>query len=113
MAGQLKFGMNIADDAESYMDAPQLPGGGKAGSGGNGSFIANVLDLLGIHHQVANGDPKQANTGNGPVTMVQPEIVGRPEPTNRPTSRDMLDASYTPIFGHEILDSVTNALKLK
>ena len=40
----LKFGMGIADDAEGYMDAPQLPSDGAKAT----SLFANILGLAGI-----------------------------------------------------------------
>lgn len=108
----MKFGMGIADDADSYMDAPQLPQGG-GGGGGDGGFIANLLDLVGIHHQVAAA-PKAGKVDKNASTaqqQVQPDILSAPEPSNRPTSRDMLDSSYTPIFANQMLDSLTLGLK--
>lgn len=44
--------IRIGGDPESYMDPPQL---GVGGGGGGGSFIAGILDALGIHKQVAKG----------------------------------------------------------
>lgn len=53
--------IQIGGDPESYMDAPTLSVGG----GGGPSFIASILDALGIHRQVAKG-PKSA--GKQPTT---------------------------------------------
>lgn len=52
--------IRIGGDPESYMEAPTLSAGG--GGGGGPSFIASILDLLGVHRQVAKGpkEPKDA-----------------------------------------------------
>lgn len=47
---------------EEYMHAPALQVGG--GKGGGGSFIASLLDLLGIHKQVAK-EPKEGKDKEG------------------------------------------------
>jgi hypothetical protein len=47
---------------EEYMHAPSLNVGGGGGQKGGGGFIANLLDLLGIHKQVAKG-PKDTKGG--------------------------------------------------
>lgn len=47
---------------EEYMSAPRLNVGGEGGQKGKGGFIANLLDLLGIHHQVAK-EPKGEKGG--------------------------------------------------
>lgn len=50
--------ISIGGDPESYMDAPQISVGGGEGGGGGGGFIASLLDLLGIHREVAKGPKK-------------------------------------------------------
>lgn len=54
---------------EEYMRAPALPMGGGGGEKGSGGFIANLLDLLGIHRQVAKGPkPEKGGPGVGNAT---------------------------------------------
>lgn len=57
------FGMGVVDEIDGFMDAPALPKGkdGKNHAGGP-SPIAVLLDLVGIHREVAKG-PK-APAGN-------------------------------------------------
>lgn len=43
-------------DPEEYMQAPSLGGAGGTDTGEGPSFIASILDLLGIHRQVAKGE---------------------------------------------------------
>lgn len=50
----LQIGGGLGDE---YMRAPPLSVGG-SGEKGHGGFIANILDALGIHRQVAKG-PKE------------------------------------------------------
>lgn len=50
--------IRIGGDPEQYMDAPTLSVGGE-GKGGF-SFIAGLLDVLGIHKQVAKGAKESA-----------------------------------------------------
>lgn len=62
---------------EEYMSAPRLNVGGGEGHKGGGGFIANLLDLLGIHHQVAKGPkgekaPKGGGQNASPAGMVTP-----------------------------------------
>lgn len=52
----MQIGGGLGDE---YMHAPALQVGGQGGSKGGGSFFANLLDLLGVHRQVAKG-PKDA-----------------------------------------------------
>jgi hypothetical protein len=47
---------------EEYMHAPSLQVGGGGGGKGGGGFLANLLDLLGVHRQVAKG-PKDEKGG--------------------------------------------------
>lgn len=71
--------ITIGGDAEQYMDAPTLKVGGGGGGGDGPSFIASILDLLGINHQVAK-PPKDAkkeieNAVNAtPQTQMLPAI---------------------------------------
>ena len=59
--------MRIGGDPENYMDPPVLNIGGGDSRGGAGSFIAGVLDLLGIHRQVAKGPkPKDLASDSAP-----------------------------------------------
>lgn len=55
--------MSLTDDgnAESYMDAPPLAGL----KGGGPSVIASILDLLGIHRQVAREPNTKSKNGDG------------------------------------------------
>lgn len=62
--------IQIGGDPESYMEAPQMSVGGD-GAGGP-SFIASLLDLIGIHRQVAKG-PKP--TREQEVQATQPQQV--------------------------------------
>lgn len=66
--GSLQIGGGLGDE---YMRAPGLSvgGGGKGGS----SFIAGLLDILGIQRQVAKG-PK-APKGDKSKTQVSPERI--------------------------------------
>lgn len=66
--------IRIGGDPESYMDAPQLTVGG--GGGGGGSFIAGILDALGIHRQVAKG-PKQKDLATD-SKKIQPKQPAAP-----------------------------------
>lgn len=50
--------MRIGGSPESYMEAPTLDG-----NSGGPSFIASILDLLGINKQVANGGKSKAAKG--------------------------------------------------
>lgn len=111
-----QFGMGIADASEGFMDAPQLRGGGGGDDGP--SFIASVLDLVGIHTQVANRKPKDgappAKAKVNSKGLVEPEFRYRPEPTQRPSLRAH-DPDWTPIdplqLGHNrLLDSITNSI---
>ena len=63
--------ITIGGDPSNYMDPPRLNVGG-GGGGGAGGFIASLLDLIGVHQQVAKG-PKEA------PAPAQPE-----SPTNTP-----------------------------
>lgn len=85
--------IRIGGDPESYMEAPTLAvGGGKdSKSKGNGGFIANLLDILGVNRQVAKGPkPKKgestpavpASLANGAGTQpVQPAPLSLSTPT--------------------------------
>lgn len=55
MPDGLKFGMNIADSADQYMDAPAVSGILQSPFN---NPIASILDMLGINKQVANQAPK-------------------------------------------------------
>lgn len=78
--------IRVGGDPESYMDPPVLTADGKKGGAG---LIASVLDLLGIHKQVAK-EPKPAegaspapaptqNPHSVPVTPVQLPVLGAAE----------------------------------
>lgn len=91
--------VRIGGDPESYMGAPSLGGGGGSDSGG--SFIAGLLDLLGIHRQVAKGDKKDSKkpgvtapimAEDAPIQTQVPvldligQAVGSPAPDAQPTT---------------------------
>lgn len=110
----IQFGMGIADDAESYMDAPRLRGGG--GDGSDGSFIANLFDMLGIHKQVgARAKPEKVKPAKvDPRTgLVEPEMLMALPPTNRPSSRFTQDLEFVPLdnSADNLLGSITNSLR--
>lgn len=49
-------GIRVGGDPESYMDPPVLSGGGGESGGGDGTnFVNSMLELLGIHRNVARG----------------------------------------------------------
>lgn len=55
--------IKVGGDPENYMEAPVLSVGGGKDSKGNGGFIANLFDALGIHRQVAKGPkPKKGES---------------------------------------------------
>jgi hypothetical protein len=47
--------IGFGGDPESFMEAPRMENKGLAETFGGGSFIASLLDLVGIHRQVAKG----------------------------------------------------------
>lgn len=88
--------MKIGGDPENYMDPPVLNIGGGGGGGGAGSFIASVLDLLGIHRQVAKGPKnKDLATETGPdFVKKEPESNGKKKKKNSAPAakRDVLSS---------------------
>jgi hypothetical protein len=71
--------IRIGGDPSSYMQAPTLSVGGDD-SGGTGGFIANLLDLLGVHRQVAK-EPKAEEApaeGEVPAAESTPAKPARP-----------------------------------
>jgi hypothetical protein len=79
--------MKIGGDPENYMDPPVLNVGGDGG--GAGSFIASVLDLLGIHRQVAKGPKtKDLATETGPdFKKKEPESNGKKKKNSAPAPK--------------------------
>lgn len=69
----MQIGGGLGDE---YMHAPALQVGGGGGKGGGG-FIANLLDLLGIHKQVAKGpkDGKQPEGGGNVDSAAKGQTV--------------------------------------
>jgi len=107
--------ISVGGDASRYMEAPTLNVGGGGGSGGGGSFIASVLDLLGVHRQVAKGDKpakgasaSPAPTSNSANAANSDSWAGVPLPAVAAASQ-----AFTPIqpipstFGQSWLDSIT------
>lgn len=60
--------VTVGGDAERYMDPPTI----QSGDGDGPSFIASVLDLLGIHKQVAAGDNKKSASQDVKVDPIAP-----------------------------------------
>lgn len=87
--GSVRFG----GDPESYMDPPQMTASDKPGGV---SIIASVLDLLGVHKQVAK-DPKvgKAESPTRTTQSVAPP-AGSQAPVNLP-SLDAAESAFTPI----------------
>lgn len=85
--------VRIGGDPSQYMQAPSLTVGGDSGGP---SFIASLLDLLGIHKQVANETGE--STGGAapePTQNSQPQAA----PTPAPAISGILDAAesaFTP-----------------
>ncbi len=66
--GSIGFG----GDAESFMDAPVMENKALTDSLGGGSIIAQLLDLVGIHRQVAKA-PKQDDDNAAKTPTAVPE----------------------------------------
>ena len=81
---------------EEYMRAPQISVGGGDSKGG-GSFFANILDLLGIHKQVAKGpkEGKDASLESAPVDQPSPPTAAPPPPGL--TVLDEAQAAFQPL----------------
>lgn len=90
--------LTIGGDPERYMDPPILSGGG--GDSGAPSFIASLLDLLGIHRQVAK-PPKQKDLAKDSKPLTQdknPAKGSKPkkgEFVPKPDVLDTVEASVT------------------
>lgn len=72
--------IRVGGDPESYMDPPVLTADGKKGGAG---LIASVLDLLGIHKQVAK-EPKPAEGASPGPTQTQPTQTTPAAPAQLP-----------------------------
>lgn len=85
--------IRVGGDPEDYMQAPTLSVGGDKKSKGNGGFIANLFDALGIHRQVAKGPkPKKGESSAAPAPKAlsagagtQPIGVSAPLSISTPT----------------------------
>lgn len=90
----MQIGGGLGDE---YMRAPTLNVGGGDKKGGGG-FIAGILDLLGIHRQVAKG-PKEgeakAETSQVPPDAPQPPQSAPPAPGL--TVLDDAEAAFKPL----------------
>lgn len=62
--------VTVGGDPESYMEAPRI----QSGDGDGPSFIASILDMLGIHKQVAKG-PKEESQAPAPIQVAPPPDV--------------------------------------
>jgi hypothetical protein len=75
MAGSIRFG----GDAESFMEAPEQSHASLSDIMGGGSIIASLLDLVGIHRQVAKGpkDPAgpEAASATPPAPAQVPQVL--------------------------------------
>lgn len=65
--------VTVGGDPESYMDAPRISADDKDKIGG-GSIIASVLDLLGVHKQVAKNPADPATTQSVPAANNIPTL---------------------------------------
>lgn len=66
--------VTVGGDPESYMDAPRISADDKDKLGGGGSIIASVLDLLGVHKQVAKNPADPATTQTVPAANNIPTL---------------------------------------
>lgn len=89
--------MQVGGDPEQYMEAPTLPV--SKGFGGPGSFIASLLDAIGVHRQVAKGpkteggDKKESSkTPPPPAPEAAPARVQEPPRAPLPPSLPILDS---------------------
>jgi len=85
--------ITVGGDPESYMEAPTLKGGGGKDSKGNGSFIANLLDLLGVHKQVAKGAKKTGSPTQPQTQAGQTDLTPVPLSLTSPTLPALQSAS--------------------
>ena len=93
---------------EEYMQAPRLNVGGEGGEKGKGSFFANLLDLLGIHKQVAKepkGEKGQEASPSGKVSATGGAPAYTPGP-DKPQS-----PSVAPPPSLSILDDASAAFQ--
>lgn len=102
--------MSIGGDPESYMDAPQIAVGG---NGDSPSFIASLLDLVGLHRQVAKGPKvKEVAEETNPLPRPQasvPQVVADVESALLPQETPLLpEVNNAPMttWGKRWIDSI-------
>lgn len=108
--------VRIGGDPEQYMDPPSITKSDSPGEGA-GSFIASILDAIGVHRQVAKG-PKESEGGKGKKKAGQPQdqLVGLASDGPVQTALPVLDSATSlfaapnqqPLtaFGQKWMDSV-------
>ena len=84
--------VRIGGDPEQYMDPPSMVvSDGPGGAGG--SFIANLLDLLGLQRNVARG-PKPAKDSNNSQKKLAPVTV--------PSAGDWIDSQGSALASSDL-----------
>lgn len=100
--------IQFGGDPESYMEAPRLSASDGDG-GGAGSLIANILDLLGIHKQVAKGEkkPKQGKEESAPAQNKEPQGQAAMIPVLDSLEQEFQPQTPLPTdFGRKYLQSI-------
>lgn len=114
--------ISFGGDAESFMDAPQMQNKGLAETmaSGNGSFFAQLLDLIGVHRQVAKGpkESKEPVPGATPTPVATPsvpvvldDIVSLTAPSDSGNAVYPTDAPMSE-FGRKWLQSMSPITKI-
>lgn len=82
--------VRIGGDPEQYMDPPSMVV--SDGPGGGGSFIANLLDLLGLQRNVARG-PKQVKDSSNSKKLA---------PVTVPSAGDWIDSQGSALASSDL-----------
>lgn len=89
----MQIGGGLGDE---YMRAPPISVGG--GEKGGGSFIAGLLDVLGIHRQVAK-EPKEKKSDSVEGQSTKKQMGNNASPTGMDASGTKGAPAFTPMMG--------------